>query len=105
MVIKKIKKKIYAFLVQEKGNISRQKALTLGAFLSAASILSLLPTVAATHTNSFNVSWDSGVITAEHGHHASHASHSSHASHYSCEDEWGFCEHYHSCIVDIGVKD
>ena len=79
----KIKKKISSFLVEEKGGISKHKMITVGAFLGSISLLNLLPEVQAAHSNYFNVSWNSGNITAEHGHHASHSSHSSHSSHTS----------------------
>ncbi|UCG95301.1 MAG: hypothetical protein JSV92_04645 [archaeon] len=85
--IPEIKRRIYNFLIEEKGSISKQKALSLGSFLGTASILSLLPEVAATHTNVFKVSWVSatGTIQGTHAHHASHASHGSHSSHSSVE--------------------
>jgi hypothetical protein len=79
-VFPKLKKKIHLFLVGEKGKISNQKLVSLGAFLGTASILSLLPEVAAAHTNSFTVSWSAGTITGTHAHHASHSSHGSHYS-------------------------
>jgi hypothetical protein len=82
-LVPEIKKTIKSFLIEDRGSISKHKMLTLGAFLGSISILNLLPEVAAAHSNSFKVSWNSGNITAQHGHHASHASHSSHSSHSS----------------------
>ena len=82
-ILPKLKKTISSFITEEKGGISKHKMLSVGAFLGSVSILSLLPEVAAAHTNSFSVSWNSGTITGEHGHHASHASHASHGSHAS----------------------
>ncbi|NIO20590.1 MAG: hypothetical protein GTN76_07600, partial [Candidatus Aenigmarchaeota archaeon] len=82
-LVPKIKKTISSFIIEEKGHIHKHRLLSMGAFLGSVSILSLLPEVAAAHTNSFYVSWSDGTITARHGHHASHSSHGSHASHSS----------------------
>jgi len=82
-IVPEIKKRIHSFLVEEKGQISKYKFISLGAFLGSVSMLSLIPSVAAAHTNNFSVSWASGDVTARHGHHTSHASHASHASHSS----------------------
>lgn len=83
-VFPKFKNKIKNFLIEERGNISKQKALSLGSFLGSISILSMLPDVAAGHTNGFFVKWsEPGVVQGTHYHHASHGSHDSHASHAS----------------------
>ncbi len=80
-ILPKIKNTFSDFLLDEKGRVARHKAASLGAFLASVSILSLLPEFAAAHTNNFDISWDSGTVTAKHGHHASHGSHASHSSH------------------------
>jgi len=82
-ILPKIKNTFSDFLLDNRGRIARHKAVSLGAFLASVSILSFLPEVAADHTNSFDISWNAGTVTAQHGHHASHGSHSSHASHAS----------------------
>ena len=78
-----VSRKIASFLVEEKGGIARHKMISIGAFLGSISLLNLLPEVQAAHSNAFSVGWNSGTVTAKHGHHASHASHSSHGSHAS----------------------
>ena len=80
-LLPQVKKTVSSFLIQEDARISKHNAIALGAFLSSVSILSLLPEVAAAHTNSYEISWSTGTITALHAHHSSHASHSSHGSH------------------------
>ncbi|MCX6802533.1 MAG: hypothetical protein NT067_05495 [Candidatus Diapherotrites archaeon] len=79
--IPEIKRAISSFLVEEKGSISKQKMLSVGAFLASISLLNLLPEVQAAHSNYFSVGWSSGTMISKHGHHASHASHGSHDSH------------------------
>jgi len=84
--IPEVKKTIKAFLVEEKGSISKHRVASLGAFLGSVSVLGMLPAVQAGHSNSFTVNWNSGNVTAAHSHHGSHSScHSSHSScHSSC---------------------
>jgi len=82
-LVSKFKKNIKTFLIEERGGISKHKMISLGAFLGSVSLLSLLPPVAADHSNYFNVSWNAGTLTGKHGHHASHSSHGSHGSHAS----------------------
>ncbi len=79
--IPEIKRTVKSFLIEERGSISKHRMVSLGAFLGSASLLGMLPTVQAAHTNSFTVNWDSGTVTAEHSHHGSHDVHASHGSH------------------------
>jgi len=82
-ILPKIKNTFSDFLLDNRGKIAKHKAITIGSFLASVSILSFIPEVAADHSNSFDVSWNAGTVTAQHGHHASHGSHASHASHAS----------------------
>ncbi len=89
----KISKKISSYLVEERGGISKHKMISIGAFLGSISLLNLLPDVQAAHSNYFSVGWNSGTLTAKHGHHASHASHSSHGSHGSHSSHTSHASH------------
>jgi hypothetical protein len=80
-ILPKIKNTFSDFLLDNRGRVAKHKVVSLGAFLSSVSVLSFIPEVAAAHSNSFDISWNSGTITAQHAHHASHSSHGSHASH------------------------
>lgn len=67
----KIKKTVSSYLKDEEGEISKHHMIAIGAFLATLSFLDFMPEVAAAHTNSFGISWSSGVIFPQHSHHVS----------------------------------
>lgn len=66
-----IKKTVSSYLKEEEGKISKHEMVALGAFLATLSFLDFMPEVAASHSNSFGISWSSGTISPEHSHHVS----------------------------------
>ncbi len=87
-IIPQIKKRLSSFIVDERGKISKQSIVTLG-----ATLLTVAGLANAGHSNhsqnlshgdSSSLSYASNVITATHIHydppHSNHSSHSSHGS-------------------------
>lgn len=82
-----IKKRLKSFVISEKGSISKQSVLAIGAFLTGASVglvkevkagsmcgisacSSDTPSLPSTHANSLKVSYDrqNGIVTTIHSH-------------------------------------
>ena len=79
----RVKRKISAFLREDKGAISKQSILAVGTFITtiaASSLLSLKEVKAGNIQLTVTGDGASKTVTASHAHHASHSSHNSHNS-------------------------
>jgi hypothetical protein len=84
-IIPKIKKKVSAFVKEEKGSISKQSMLSIGSLLSSIAAAGIVLKEVEAGAISIS-STDDGVsaqVTGSHSHHSSHSSHGSHSSHSS----------------------
>jgi len=82
-VIPKLRKKLSSFMKGEKGTISKQSMVTIGAFVGTIAASGLFSTKDVEAGSIGLTITEDGVhaqVSASHSHHASHASHSSHSS-------------------------
>ena len=84
-LIPSLKKKASSFMKEERGTISKQSLMSVGAAVSAIAAAGLLAKEADAAAISISSSDDgvNVVATASHSHHSSHSSHGSHGSHSS----------------------
>lgn len=85
-LLPKIKKKLSSFVNEEKGTISKQSVLSIGALVGAITASQILSSKNVEAGSITLTSTDDGTVakvTGSHSHHSSHSSHSTHSTHSS----------------------
>jgi len=97
-LIPSLKKKASSFMKEERGTISKQSLMSVGAAVSAIAAAGLLAKEADAAAISISSSDDgvNVVATASHSHHSSHSSHGSHGSHSSHGSHGSHSSHFSS---------
>ena len=78
--MKRLEKKLSAFLLGEEGKITKQSVISVGALVGTSA---LLGGMAEAHTSSITSNYEptNYMVTGSHGSHSAHSAHSVHASH------------------------